>query len=46
VPKELITIPADYRDSIEDDQDEYSRPNESGTLFEVDRVALTNGDID
>ena len=31
---------------MEDDADEFSRPNDSGlTLFEVDRVNLTNGDI-
>lgn len=44
VPRELITIPSDYKDVIEG-QDEYSRPTESGTLYEVDHT-LTNGEID
>jgi len=41
VPKELITIPSDYKE-IMDDQDEYARPPESGTLFEP----LTNGEVE
>ena len=46
MPHELITIPSDYKGVIED-QDEFARPNESGTLFEVDHsTTLTNGEID
>jgi hypothetical protein len=45
VPRELITIPSDYRDMIED-HDEYSRPNELGTLYEVDPSHLTNGELE
>ena len=44
VPRELITIPSDYKDVIEE-QDEYSRPSELGTLYEVDRT-LINGEFD
>ena len=45
MPRELITIPSDYKDIIED-QDEYARPpQESGILYEVDHQ-LTNGEID
>ena len=44
VPRELITIPSDYKDVIED-QDEYSRPTEPGTLYEVDHT-FTNGQLD
>ena len=45
VPRELITIPADYKDSAEENN-EYARPAQSGTLFEVDRIPMTNGEID
>jgi hypothetical protein len=45
VPRELITIPADYKDVIEEN-DDYTRPPQSGTLFEVDRIPMTNGEID
>jgi hypothetical protein len=45
VPHELITIPADYKESAEENN-EYARPPQSGTLFEVDRIPMTNGEID
>jgi hypothetical protein len=45
VPQELITIPSDYRSVIEE-QDEFSRPSVSGTLFEADHTTtLTNGEM-
>ena len=45
VPRELITIPSDYKD-VSDDQDDYARPPQSGTLFETDQIPLTNGEVD
>ena len=44
VPRDLITIPSDYKDVVED-HEEYTRPQESGTLYEADHHQ-TNGEID
>jgi len=44
VPRELITIPSDYRESTEEAED-YSRPTHQGTLYESSSI-IVNGEVD